>query len=63
MRKKKTKHVMWALWNFARVMGVKHSRKDAREYADTSITGDSADTAARLKAGSLRITKVTVQEI
>ena len=63
MRKKKTKHTMWALWNYNRIMGVRFSRRDIRVFADHHITGNHDDTAVRLKAGSLRITKVTVSEI
>lgn len=61
MRKKKTKHVMWALWNFGRIMGVKHGKKGAREYAD--YLHDPESTAAMFKSGAFRISKVTVTEI
>lgn len=61
--KKKKPVVMWALWNYRRMMGVRFSRRDIREYADHHITGNHDDTATRLKAGSLRITKVAVREI
>lgn len=51
---------MWALWNYSRVMGVKHSRRETREYAEYL----HPDIAAELfKIGAFRITKVAVREI
>lgn len=62
MAKKKTL-TMWALWNFNRMMGVKFSRRDVRQYADKDITGDPAETRRMLRRGALKITKVSVREI
>ncbi len=62
MRKKKP-IVMWALWNHGRIMGVRHSRRDTRKFADIDITGDSTVSARWLKDGYLRIGKVTIKEV
>lgn len=62
MRKKKT-IVMWALWNYDRMMFVRFRRKDVRKCVDTEITFDPDRGARMLREGSLRITKVSVKEI
>lgn len=60
MAKKKTEHVMWALWNFNCIMGVKHRRKAARDYA-IELHPEGAAKMFRTKA--FHITKVIVREI
>lgn len=62
MRKKKTL-TMWALWNYGRMMGVESTRRRARQFADTDITGDPAETRRMFRRGTLNITKVSVREI
>lgn len=58
MRNRK-EHVMWALWNFNRIMGVKHCRKAARDYA-IELHPEYAARMFRTKA--FHITKVIVRE-
>ncbi len=54
---------MWALWNYDRMMGVRFTRRDTRQYADTDITGDKDETRRMLRSGALRISKVSVREL
>jgi hypothetical protein len=61
MQKKKPV-VMWALWNFGRVMGVKHTRKAAKEYA-AYLHPDPGGASVMFKSGAFRISKVAVREI
>ena len=63
MAKKKPEHVMWALWNYNRVMGVEPTRKRCREYANSLCCGGKEEADRMFKEGSFHTTKVAVREI